>query len=244
VTAQLRAELLKVRTTRTTALLLLAAAGFTLLGVLVEGLSRSVQELAQQHHQRTMFSAAGSSAVLFATFAGLLVVTNEFRYGTIRPTLLFEPRRRVVLGAKLAAAALAGILFAVTCVPLSFAAGLAVLAARNVHVSLTAADTLVLAVGPIAACALGAMLGAAIGALIRNQVGAIVAVAAYAFAVDAVMFASVPSVGRYLPGKASDALAGLPTDHLLKPGLGAVVYLAWTLAFVAAATVRNDHSDI
>ena len=50
--------------------------------------------------------------MFFATLAGLLAVTSEFRYGTIRPTLLFEPRRRVVLAAKLAAAALAGVLFA------------------------------------------------------------------------------------------------------------------------------------
>ena len=57
---------------------------------------------------------------------------------------------------------------------------------------------------------LGALIGVAVGALIRNQVGAIVAVAAYAFAVDAVLFAAAPSVGRYLPGKAGDGLAGLP----------------------------------
>ena len=54
------------------------------------------------------------------------------------------------------------------------------------------------------------MIGVAVGALIRNQVGAIVALAAYAFAVDAVLFAAAPSVGRYLPGKAGDGLAGRP----------------------------------
>jgi ABC-type transport system involved in multi-copper enzyme maturation permease subunit len=241
---QLNSESLKLRTTRTIAALLLAAAGFTLLGALVEGFSRSVHELAQEHHQRTMFSAAGSSAVLFATIAGLIIVTSEFRYGTIRPTLVFEPRRRVVLAAKLIAAALSGVVFAAVCVALAFAAGLAVLAARNVDVSLTAAHALVLVCGPILACALGAMLGAAVGTLIRNQVGAIVAVAAYAFTVDAVLFSSVPSIGRYLPGKASDALAGLPTEHLLAPAVGAAVYLAWTLVLLALATARNDRTDI
>lgn len=241
---QLRSELLKLCTTRTAAALLLAAAGLTLLGALVEGLSRSVHELALEHTQRTMFSAAGSSGVLFSTFAGLIIVTSEFRYGTIHPTLLFEPRRRVVLAAKLAAAALVGGVFACVCVALSFAAGLAVLGARDVTIVLTATRPLVLVFGPIAGCALGAMLGVAVGTLIRNQVAAIVAIAAYAFVVDAALFASLPSLGRYLPGKASDALAGLPTAHLLAPGLGAAVYLAWTLAFLATATVRHNHSDI
>ena len=49
--------------------------------------------------------------MLLATFAGLLVVTSEFRYGTIHPTLLVQPRRSVVLAAKLVAAALAGLVF-------------------------------------------------------------------------------------------------------------------------------------
>jgi ABC-2 type transport system permease protein len=241
---QLRSELLKVRTIRTVAALLLAAVCLTLLGVLAEGLSRSLHELGREHSQRTMFGAAGSSAVLFAAFAGLIMVTNEFRYGTIRPTSLLEPRRRVVLAAKLVAAALVGITFGVICVAVSFAAGFAVLTARNVDEVLTSTHTLVLVLGPIACCALGAMLGAAVGALIRNQVGAIGAILAYALIVDAVLFAAVPSVGRFLPGKASDAFVGLPTDHLLAPGAGAIVYVAWTLAFVAAAAVRNAHSDI
>ena len=66
-----------------------------------------------------------------------LAVTNEFRYGTIRPTLLFEPRRRVVLAAKLAAGALVGIFLAVACVAVSFGAGLALLSARDVEIALT-----------------------------------------------------------------------------------------------------------
>ena len=63
-------------------------------------------------------------------------------------------------------------------------------------------------------------------------------------ALDAILFAAVPSAGRYLPGKVSDALAGLPTDHLLTPGVGAAVNAAWTVTFIAVATVRNDRSDV
>jgi len=241
--AQLRSELRKMRTTRTLALVLLAAAGLTLIGVLVEGLSSTLDELGHDDQQRALFGA-GSAAVFFATLAGLLAVTSEYRYGTIRPTLLFESRRRIVLAAKLGVGATAGILIAVICLGVSVGGGLATLAARNVDVVLTRADTLALVFGTIAASTFGAMLGVAIGTLIRNQVGAIVAVVAYAFVVDAGLFAAVPSIGRYLPGKAGDALAGRAVEHLLAPGLGAAVLVAWTLAFVAAATMRNDRSDI
>ena len=239
---QLRSELRKMRTTKTAVLLLVAAVALTLLGVSIEGLSPTLEKLAQEDQQRTLLGA-GATAGFFATLAGVITVTGEFRYGTIRPTLLFEPRRRVVLAAKLAAAALAGILFAVVCMGVSLCGGLAILAARDVNVALTGADTLALVFGAAAAAALGGMLGVTVGALIRNQVGAIVAVVAYAFLVDAVLFAAVPSVGRYLPGKAGDALAGQPVEHLLTPGPGAAVLVAWTLVFTAVATARTERSD-
>ena len=62
--------------------------------------------------------------------------------------------------------------------------------------------------------------------------------------IDAVIFAAAPSVGRYLPGKAGDALAGRPDELLLAPAAGAAVLVLWTLAFVVAATVRGDRSDV
>jgi ABC-2 type transport system permease protein len=116
---QLRSELLKLRTTSTTVVLLLAAGGLTLLAVFLEGLSPTVTDLAKENAQREMFSAV-TSAVLFATFAGVIAVTSEFRYGTIRPTLLIEPRRRTVLGAKLITAALTGVGIGVMCVGIAF----------------------------------------------------------------------------------------------------------------------------
>jgi ABC-type transport system involved in multi-copper enzyme maturation permease subunit len=243
VTGQLRSELLKLRTTPTVALLLLGAVALAAFGACTEGLSPAVAKLAQEDTQRSMFSG-GTSGVFFATLAGVLAVTSEFRYGTIRPTLLVEPRRRIVLAAKLAAAAIIGSGFAAICVVVAFATGLAILAVRDVDVALTGAHTLTLVVGTMVAGALSAMLGVAVGTLIRNQAGAIVALAAYAFLVDAALFAAAPSVGRYLPGKSGDALAGLPKDLLLSPGVGAAVLAAWTVAFVVAASVRNERSDV
>ncbi len=245
MTAQVHSELLKIRTIRTVAVLLLVAVALALLGVVLEGRAATLAELATEDTQRTLIGDFGASnAVLLSTFVGLLLVTSEFRYGTIRPTLLFEPRRLVVLAAKLAAAALTGILFGVVCVALSFGAGLAVLAARDVDLALTGTHTLVLVFGPIAASALTAMMGVAIGALIRNQVGAIVALFVYSLGVEAVVFAAAPSVGRYLPAQASSGLGGMPDANLLAPGLAGVVVVAWALAFAAAAVVRTERSDV
>jgi ABC-type transport system involved in multi-copper enzyme maturation permease subunit len=244
MTDQLASELLKLRTTRTLALLLLVAGAMSLFGVSVEALSRDLGRLAPEEAQRDLFSSGVTIGVFFATLAGLLAVTSEFRYGTIRPTLIVQPRRRLVVAAKLVAAALTGVAFAVVCVGVTFGAGTAILAARDVDLALTGTHTLVLVLGPIVAGAVSAMIGVAVGTLIRNQAGAVVALAAYALLVDAVLFAAVPSVGRYLPGKAGDALAGRPDELLLAPAAGAAVLIAWALAFLVAATIRNDRSDV
>lgn len=241
---QLRSELLKLRTIRMTPVFLLLAVGLALLTVLADGLSATLDELAVEDEQRTLIGTAATNAVFLATFVGLLAVTNEFRYGTIRPTLLFEPRRRVVLAAKLAAGALVGIFLAVACVAVSFGASLALLSARDVEITLTGTNALVLAFGTIAASAFAAMLGVSLGALIRNQVGAITALAVYSLVVDVLLFTTVPSVGRFLPGEAANSLSGLPDENLLVPGVGAAVVVAWTIAFVVAATARTERSDV
>jgi ABC-type transport system involved in multi-copper enzyme maturation permease subunit len=241
---QLASELLKLRTTRTAALLLLAAGAMSLFGVAVEALSRDAARLAPEQAQRDLFSSGVTVGVFFATLAGLLAVTSEFRYGTIRPTLIVEPRRRVVVAAKLAAAAVAGLAFAVVCVAATFGAGIGLLAVRGVDVALTGPHILVLVLGPLASSMVSAMIGVAAGTLIRNQAGAVVALAAYALLVDAVLFAAVPSVGRYLPGKAGDALAGRPDALLLAPGAGAAVLIGWAIAFLLAAMVWIDRRDV
>lgn len=244
MTGQLRSEVRKLRTTRTFAVFLVVAVALALITVFAEGMTQTPEELAGEDAQRDLIGAAATNAVFLATFVGLLVVTNEFRYGTIRPTLLFEPRRRVFLAGKLAAGALAGLVLAVACVAVSFGAALPLLGVRDVDVALTAGHTLTLALGTVAASAFSAMMGVGIGALIRNQVGAIVTLAGYSVVFDALLFATVPSVGRFLPGEALTALSGLPTEDLLPVGLAAAVVLVWTLAFSAAATLRTEHTDV
>src|SRR5580700_8952931 len=110
--AQIRAEMLKIRSTRTTIGLLLGMVALILLLTLLTGLLSHPAGLMGKENQRELLSLA-SIAGVFSALAGVLLVTSEYRYGTMRPTILFNPVRSHVLTAKIVAGALAGIVFGV-----------------------------------------------------------------------------------------------------------------------------------
>jgi ABC-2 type transport system permease protein len=226
--AQIKAELLKIRSTRTTIGLLLGMIALILLFTLLTGLLSHPSGLMGKDNQRQLLGL-GSLAGVFSALAGVLLVTSEYRYGTIRPTILFNPARSQVLAAKIIAGILAGIVFGVVGEAIGWAIGSVILAARGITIVLDTRDVLLLALGGLAGVALWGAIGTALGTIIRNQVGAVITLLAWGFVVDNLLFGLVPSVGRYMPTRASDALTGLTTQHLLSPAAGAIVLIAWAL---------------
>jgi ABC-2 type transport system permease protein len=240
--AQIKAELLKVRSTRTTVGLIVAMVALILLFTLLSGLLSHPSALASKEDQRELLSLSSLAAV-FSALAGTLLVTSEYRYGTIRPTFLFNPTRAHVLTAKAVVGALAGIAFGVLGEGIGFAIGSAILEARGITIVLNRGDVLLLTLGGLAGVALWGAIGVGVGATIHNQVGAIITLLAWGLVVDPLLFGLVPSVGRFVPARAADALMGLRVQHLLSPGAGAIVLVAWTAALVAigiALSVRQD----
>jgi len=240
--AQIRAELLKIRSTRTTTGLILGMVALILLFTLLTGLLTQPSGLASKEDQRQLLSL-GSTAGVFSALAGVLLVTSEYRYGTIRPTFLFNPARSHVLAAKVVVGALAGLAFGILGEAIGWAAGYAILDGRGITVVLTSSDVLLLTLGGLAGVALWGAIGAGVGAIIHNQVGAVITLLAWGLVVDNLLFGLAPSVGRFMPTRASDALMGLKVHHLLSPGAGAVILISWAAALAAvgiALTVRRD----
>jgi ABC-2 type transport system permease protein len=240
--AQIRAELLKLRTTRTTIGLIIAMIALILFFTLLDGLLSHPSGLASAEDQRELLSVSSFTAV-FAALAGVLLVTSEYRYGTIRPTILFNPVRTRLLAAKVVAGALAGLAFGILGEAISWALGYAILDGRGITVVLGSGDILLLTLGGLAGAALWGAIGAGLGAIIHNQVGAVITLLAWGLVVDNLLFGLAPSVGRFVPTRASDALMGLKTHHLLSPGAGAVILIAWAAALAAvgiALTARRD----
>jgi ABC-2 type transport system permease protein len=243
VIAQTRAELLKVRSTRTTLGLLLGMIALILLFSLLTGLLSKAGTLSSTENQRQLLSL-GSLAGLFSALAGVLLVTSEYRYGTIRPTFLFTPRRPRVLAAKLIAGLLAGIVFGVIGEGVGFAIGYLTLDARGISFSLGGGDVALLVLGTLAATALWGAMGVGLGAILRNQVGAVITLLAWGFIVDNLLFGLVPSVGRFTPTRAQDAFIGLTTEHLLSPAAGGLVLVAWVAVLAVIGLPLVTRRDV
>jgi ABC-2 type transport system permease protein len=240
--ARVNAELLKVRSTRTTLGLVVGMLVLILLIVLLTGLLTHPSDLASKDEQRSLF-APGAVAFIFSGLAGVLLITSEYRYGTIRPTLLFTPRRSSVLSAKLTAGLLAGLVFGAAGVGLALGIGSLILSARGLPSVLDGGEIALLAGGGIAGIALLGAFGVGLGAIVRNQVGAVIGLLAWDFVVNGLLFGLAPSVGRFMPTSAADALMGLKTRHLLSPPAGGAVLLGWTVALALtglALTLRRD----
>jgi ABC-2 type transport system permease protein len=240
--AQIRAELVRIRTTRTTIALILGMVALILIFTLLTGLLSHPSGLMGKENQRELLGVSSLTGV-FSALAGVLLVTGEYRFGTIRPTFLFNPARSHVLAAKVLAGALAGIVFGVIGEAIGWAVGYAVLDGRGITVLLSSGDILLLTLGGLAGAALWGAIGAGLGAIIHNQVGGVIALLAWGLVVDNLLFGLAPSVGRFMPDRASDALMGLREHHLLAPAAGAIILIAWAGALAVlgiALSVRQD----
>jgi hypothetical protein len=238
---QLRSELLKQRSTQTALFLFVAMAGLVGLAVALHLLALGKTQLATNAHQLEVFQIGTRAGMLFAALAGALAITSEFRFGTIRPTFLVEPRRSPVLAAKLAIGALTGLVYGLLAEGLMAAFAAIAFSLRGIPNQLTTGDYTRILLGGAAAAALWAILGVGVGALVRNQVATLVGLCAWMFLVESVSEGFVPNAAKLMPGGAGLSLAG--NAHKLSLGVAALILLTYTAAAAAAGwltTLRRD----
>jgi len=247
VSAALRAELFKERSTRTGLGLFVAMLGLVLCVVLLHGLGLTAGNFDSTAKQLTVLFGWGEVfGALFAALLGALSITGEIRHGTIRPTFLVTPARRRVVAAKVWASMLIGTGFGLAAGGVAAGAGTAALSARGIDVRLDAGDFALLVAGGAAAAALWAAIGVGLGAVVRNQVPALVGICVWLLFVENLLIgdiANVAEVGRLLPGAAGKAISGQDPSTLLAPGIGLVLLTLYAAAAAVTgclATARRD----
>jgi hypothetical protein len=231
--------------------MLLGAMLLSAIGVIAQIATNGVRNnpaapLSDHVTQRAVFSSS-LSGYIFSVVVGIILITTEFRHFTSRPTFLLEPRRGLVVAAKLIVSAGVGVLYGVACVAISVAIAVPWLSTKGVTIDWTGSGVLVVMLGALLVIAIFAIVGVGVGVLIRSQVAAVVATLAYLFVVEPLLsvIPVVKDAYPYLPAAAGTALTGASrTGVTLLPNWeGGLVLLGWGLLFALLGwtlTVRRD----
>ena len=246
MTALLRAEVLKLRTTRGLYGYLIVLVVLTGLGAAGQVSTAHLFERGDPAFQRDMLSQSTVFAALIALLLGILSVTVEWRHGTITRTFLVSPRRWRVLAAK----EINGFLLGVGLAILGLVVAIAVIAPVLSHdsASLHVDGAFAARVAEILlAAALWGALGAGVGTLIQHQTGAIVGAIIWVLVVETLLaalleWAGWKGIADVLPRHALDALAGHEAG--LSAAAGGAVGVAYVVVFAALGFLRVRRQDI
>lgn len=246
--ALIRAELLKLRTIRSTWWLLGGATAYVAVNVAVVMLALIAPGSPLDSGDVGIRVAMGPSAVagLFTLLLGVLVATGEFRHNTATVTFLITPGRIRVVVAKMAAVTVLSLVVAVIATAVTLAITMPWLSAVGFDVSVFGGTVVGALAGAAAGTVLYGLLGFGFGAAVRNQIGAVVAALVWTFVVGSVLGVFLPNVGRWLPDMAVSALVGQQDvmPALLPVWGGGLVMIGWVAAALVAGTVLLKQRDL
>jgi ABC-2 type transport system permease protein len=241
VTALLQAEWLRLRTTRSVWLLLVAAQVLIVAGV--SGVMRSRDDVGSPDVQQAAIAHVGLIS-LVTLVLGITAVAGEYRHRTITDTYLAVPRRTPVIAAKMVVHTVAGLVFGVVTAVVAVAVAALWLAGRGSSLDTRSTDLWLTVAGGVAWNAAFAAIGVGIGALITNQIGAIAAALTWLALVEGLVARLVGDAQQWLPFALGSALNRLPTATDGPPqwqaGLALAGYAAVFVAASVATTVRRD----
>ncbi len=230
---QIASELRKLTSTRSVLSMLLGLLAFTAFGVVGTISAQPARELADPLARQAFLNVPLLVVTLFALLLGIRSFTDEFRSGSIVPTLLADPHRRRVLGAKLVAAAASGAAFAIASTAFALAIGVPMLLVKGAEWTWS--------VGPIAevlgrlllATVLWTSIGVGFGLAVRHQVAAIAGALIWMVVAEGLLSGFMPEVAKFFPGAAGAAIVNLGGVTELTPAIGTAVLAG----YAAVATV-------
>ena len=240
---QIVSEMRKLRTTRSGWGLLIGSLGLVALGVVGVLWESTPATLAAPLASQPVTHVAISATWLFVLILGLRSFTDEFRNGSIVPTLLAEPHRRQVLRAKLVAMGAAAVVFTVAAATLTLAIAIPWIVVKGVAIDI--------AVGPLAVW-FGKLLlidlffsaiGVGVGLAVRHQVAAIVGAIVMVTIVENLLGGLAPTLARYFPTAGVWSIAGFG-GAFMSPAGGVLVLTAWAVGAVGLGAALMERRDI
>lgn len=229
-----RAELTKLRTTRTMRWLWAIAIVVIIVGNYSTASSADPADLTGHVRDQTFHLVGAVNLSLIALLVGVRSITDEYRYSTISWTLLTQPHRRAALIVKALVAGLLGVLIGLTTELLGLAVAVLAFNGRGGELDIDAGDVAAI-LGLTLSAGMLAVVGVAIGALIRNQLVAVALVLVWMLAVENLGGAVLGGLVDYFPGQAARSLgaAGESGSSALVAGGVLSVYVLVLLAVAA-----------
>jgi ABC-2 type transport system permease protein len=241
---QIASEVRKLTTTRSIYAMLGGLAAIVGIGVVAIVTETGPSDLAAPLERQAFLHVSLTIAPLFGLLLGLRSFTDEFRYGSIVPTLLASPDRRRVLGAKLVATAGGGIALTLAAAAISIGVGVPLLMAKGIEITWSASSMAEVVGRLFAATVLWTAFGVGVGLAVKHQVAAIAGALVWLLAAEGIFSGLVPNVAKYFPGAAGFAIVGINPADLLTPAVGALLLGGYAVAAVAAGAVLMLRRDI
>ncbi len=260
----LHAELLKLRSTRTAWGLLIGLVPYVALNAFAQFAQSAFAgsrpagtpgppPLTDPQTIRGVLSGALSARTLLLVL-GILMITTEYRHQTATPTFLAAPRRSMVVGAKLLAATVVGVLYGIVAVLVAIVTGYICYAAKGETFTVGVDKAPQAIIGIIGVIAVYTVIGIGVGTLIKNQVGAILAALGWTLAGESITTFLLTlwhnngdKIYRWFPGNAASAITEQFLGggvRLLAPWAGALVLIAYGLVFAALGSVLTLRRDV
>jgi ABC-2 type transport system permease protein len=245
VSGLLRAELIKLRTTRT----FWALAGVAIaLSVLITVLVAQLSDPAPDEVLQDVFMNDLSS--LFICILAIVGITGEWRHRTITSSLLAAPDRLQFIVAKTLAFAAAGVILSLLISAVTGLVGWAILEGRGIATP-PLGDVIEQFARNAAVAGLLGAFGVGFGAIVRNQPTAIVAILVLGFVIEPTLTALAPDVARFGPtGGLAGAIQGLDPEDVggdvdfVSPWAAVGLMFAWIGAAFAIGTAMLLRRDV
>lgn len=242
--SQIASEFRKLATTRSIYAMAAGLAVIVGLGVVAIVTDTGAGEMVGPLERQAFLHVSLTIAPLFGLLLGLRSFTDEFRYGSIVPTLLASPDRSKVIAAKLVAAAGGGIALTLAATAVSIAIGVPLLVAKGVEVTWSASAMAEVVGRLLGATVLWTAIGVGVGLAVKHQVAAIAGALVWLLAAEGIFSGLVPNVAKYFPGAAGFAVVGINPAELLAPVMGALLLAGYAAVAVAAGAIVMQRRDI
>lgn len=238
MTSLIKAEFRKLLSTRGAFGLLAVAVAVNIFAVVAPG-ENAVEEFSKPLQEQQWTFIVATLMRIFLLILGIRAVTDEYRHGTMTPTLLAAPRRARLVAAKVISLAGSGVVVAALATTALIGAAMTVTVLNDTTLG---PGSWPMFAGIVLSGALWPVIGVGLGFIVRGQVAAIVGGIVWLMGIEEMVRGRLGDFAGYLPGQAGLGLVVSPNPKYL---WGAALILgAYAAGTVAAGVMLLSRRDV